>query len=55
MAENCCFCWRPLRRGEHRICRRCAVLMPQVVEVAERVAKRNRHGGLWKLKRGGGK
>ena len=23
MDEKCSFCWKPLKRGEHRICRRC--------------------------------
>ncbi len=48
VGEKCSFCWKPLKRGEHRICRRCAALMPRVVEVAEREAKRHPHGGLWK-------
>ena len=38
MDEKCSFCWKPLKRGEHRICRRCASLMPRVVKVAEREA-----------------
>ena len=41
MDEKCSFCWKPLKRGEHRICRRCAALMPLVVKVAEREAKRH--------------
>lgn len=26
MDAKCAFCWKPLKRGEHRICRRCAAL-----------------------------
>ena len=52
MDEKCSFCWKPLKRGEHHICRRCASLMPSVVKVAEEKAKKNPHGGLWKLARG---
>ena len=48
MNEKCAFCWKPLKRGEHRICRRCAALWPRVVKVAEREAKRHPHDGLWK-------
>ena len=48
VGEKCSFCWKPLKRGEHRICRRCAALWPRVVKVAEREAKRHPHGGLWK-------
>lgn len=50
-AEKCAFCGARLKRGEKRICRRCAALMPRVVAVAERVAKRNPNGGLWKDRR----
>ena len=51
-AEKCAFCWKPLKRGEYRICRRCATLMPRVVEVAARTARKHPNGGLWRLKRG---
>jgi predicted amidophosphoribosyltransferase len=51
--EKCAFCWKPLKRGEHHICRRCASLMPSVVKVAEEKARKSPHGGgLWKLARG---
>lgn len=53
MREKCPFCWKELKRGEHRICRRCASLWPRVVKVAEREAQKHPHGGLWQLKKGG--
>lgn len=53
MGEKCPFCWKELKRGEHRICRRCASIMPSVVKVAEREARKHPHDrGLWQLKRG---
>lgn len=33
--EKCPFCQKPLKRGEHRICRRCAALWPGMAK-AER-------------------
>ena len=34
--EKCPFCQKPLKRGERRICRRCAALLPGMVKVVER-------------------
>lgn len=44
--EKCAVCGNQLKRGEHRVCRRCVVDF-----IGLRAAKRPGGGALWKLPR----